>query len=117
MCFFFLENFCTLEKIFLSVLMAAPKYKRYFEQMFEENRELFMQFMLLNQAYGQDKQSVRPKFNAEGEKIKAIVHDWENRLCGQMENGQNGSYSAKLGEKFQSEVTKYFPYFHDIGLS
>lgn len=96
--------------------MASAKFKQYFDQMFEENRELFMQFMLLNQAYSRDKRGLKSQFNEEGEKIRTIIHEWENKLCGKMENGQNSTYSAKLGEKFQAEVTKYFPFYHEIGL-
>lgn len=97
--------------------MAEPKYKRYFNQMFEQHRDEFMNFMLLNQAYEQDKRSLKARFDEEGEKIQKVVHEWEDRLCGHMEKGQNSSYSSKLGEKFQEEVVKYFPYYHEIGVN
>lgn len=96
--------------------MAGAKYKTYFNDMFEQHRDAFMHFMLLNNAYSQDKKGLKKQFDEEGRKIKAIVEEWENRLCKQVENGQNSSYSAKLGEKFQEEVTKYFPHYHDIGV-
>lgn len=96
--------------------MAEPKFRKYFTQMFEQNRDQFLEFMLINQEYAANKAKIRPTFNEKGLKIKDIVHSWEDRLCGHMEKGQNSAYSAKLGEKFQHEVTKYFPYFHEIGL-
>ena len=96
--------------------MASPKYRSYFNEMFEAHREQFMHFMLLNNAYGQDKQGLKRQFDEEGARIKSIVLDWENRLCKKMEGGDHASYSAKLGEKFQEEVLKYFPYYHEIGV-
>jgi len=96
--------------------MANAKFKQYFNEMFEENRDQFMNFMVLNNAYEQDKRGLKSRFDEEGQQIKVIIHDWENRLCGTMERGQNSSYSAKLGEKFQAEVFKYFPYYHEIGM-
>jgi len=96
--------------------MAEAKYKKYFNEMFEQHREQFMHFMLLNNAYGQDKMGLKQQFDEEGQKIKEIVHDWEDRLCRKIEVGDNSAYSSKLGEKFQEEVQKYFPYFHEIGV-
>lgn len=94
----------------------SAKYKTYFNQMFEANREDFMRFMLLNNMYAQDKKGMKQQFDEEGAHIKRIVHEWEDKLCKQMESGQNGSYSAKLGEKFLQEVVKYIPHYHDIGV-
>jgi hypothetical protein len=96
--------------------MATAKYKKYVEQMFEENRIQFMEFMVLNTAYGENKREFQERFHEEGLKVQAIVRDWEDRLCGVMESGDNGVYSAKLGEKFQLEVCKYFPYYNEIGM-
>ena len=97
-------------------MSSSPKYKKYFEQMFEENKELFMNFMILNQDYGRNKKRLKYEFDEHGSKIKGIVNQWENRLCGAMEKGQNSAFSSKLGEKFIDEVTRYFPYWHEIGL-
>ncbi len=96
--------------------MGKAKYQQYFDQMFEQNREQFMHFMLLNNAYGQDKREFKQQFDDEGLKVRSLVQEWENKLCKQMENGKNASYSAKLGEKFQDELMKYFPYYHEIGM-
>jgi hypothetical protein len=85
--------------------------------MFEQHREQFMHFMLLNNAYADDKMAFKQQFDEEGRKIKEIVLDWEDRLCRKMEGGDNSSYSAKLGDKFQEEVTKYFPFYHEIGVA
>ena len=96
--------------------MAGTKYKKYFDEMFEAHRKEFMEFMVLNQCYRDDKRQFKSRFDEEGAKIHVIVKEWEDRLCGQMERGKNASYSAKLGEKFQGEVVKYFPYYNEIGV-
>ena len=75
-----------------------------------------MRFMLLNNVYGQDKEAHKQQFDEEGAKIKLIVQEWEDRLCKKMEGGDHSSYSSKLGEKFQEEVLKYFPFYHEIGV-
>jgi hypothetical protein len=97
--------------------MAVAKYKKYVEEMFAEHKELMMEFVLLNQAYAQDKRGMKSRFDEEGEKVKVVVQEWEDRLCGQMEKGENGVYSAKLAEKFQGELLKYFPFFHEVGMT
>lgn len=97
--------------------MASPKFKKYFDEMFEAHREEFMKFMVLNQCYKEDKREFKHRFDEEGAKIQRIVTEWEDKLCGTMEKGKNSTYSAKLGEKFRDEVVKYFPYFNEIGVT
>ncbi|OIP81961.1 hypothetical protein COW94_02210 [Candidatus Peregrinibacteria bacterium CG22_combo_CG10-13_8_21_14_all_44_10] len=97
--------------------MATPKYKKYVEEMFQTHQEKMMKFMLLNQDYGQDKRKHKSLFDNEGKEIQHIVEDWTSKLCNQMEKGQNNAYSAKLADKFLAEVQKYFPYYHEIGIT
>ncbi len=94
----------------------AAKFKEYFNQMFEQNREEFMQFMILNDQYSKDKKLMKGELDEKGEKVVQIVKEWEDKLCKTMEKGENGAYSSKLGEKFQAEVGKYFPYIHEVGV-
>ena len=96
--------------------MATPKYKEYFNNMFEQHRELFTQFMLTNQDYMADRQAHSEAFNQQGKQVKAIVTEWEARLCGRMERGKNSTYSANLSEKFWDEVRKYFPCIDEVGI-
>lgn len=84
--------------------------------MFERNREKMMKFMLLNQDYGQNKKGLKEQFDREGKEIQIIVEEWTERLCKQIEKGQNSAYSAKLADKFLAELRKYFPYYHEIGI-
>jgi len=94
-----------------------PKYKKYVSEMFEQNREKMMKFMLLNQDYGQNKKGLKIQFDQEGKEVQEIVEDWMGRLCGQMEKGKNAAYSAKLADKFLEEIRKYFPYYNEIGIT
>lgn len=96
--------------------MAQAKFKKYFTDMFKQNEEKMMKFMLLNQDYAQDKRKHKSLLDQEGKEVQEIVEDWLGKLCHQMEKGKNGTYSEKLADKFMAEVTKYFPYYHDIGI-
>ena len=71
--------------------MAGAKYKKYFDEMFEAHRREFMEFMVLNQCYRDDKREFKSKFDEEGLKIQGIVKEWEDRLCGTMERGKGGT--------------------------
>lgn len=94
----------------------APKFKQYFNQMFEENRELFMRFKLIHDDYVQNRSKHMESFNKEGAKVVAIITDWENKLCGHMEKGSNAVFSSKLAEKFRLEIKKYYPYIDFVGV-
>jgi len=97
--------------------MATPKYKQYVDEMFALHQEKMMKFMLLNQDYAQNKREHKSLFDREGAEVKEIVEDWCGRLCQQMEKGKHGAYSNKLEDKFLAEVQKYFPYYHEIGIT
>ena len=45
-----------------------------------------------------------------------IVRDYENKLCGRMENTMNATYSANLAEKFRGEIKRYLPKLDMIGV-
>ncbi|MGI5828187.1 MAG: hypothetical protein ACOX6V_04185 [Patescibacteria group bacterium] len=96
--------------------MAKAKYKQYFEEMFTQNRELFMRFKFLCDDYGKNKQKYKEQFDREGKIILEIVKDWEARLCGHMEKGDNAVFSSNLADKFWEEVRAYFPYIDMVGM-
>ncbi len=96
--------------------MAKAKFKQYFEEMFAANQEKMLKFMLLNQDYRQNKVKKHEEFNQQGTEIKEIVEEYLDKLCHKMEKGQYSSYSNKLADKFLEEVTRYFPYYHEIGI-
>jgi hypothetical protein len=92
------------------------KYRDYFNQMFELHKEPFQTFMLLCQDYMADRATYSEEFNRQGKEIKAIVTEWEQKLCGRMERGKNSVYSANVADKFWDEVRKYFPCIDEVGI-
>ena len=93
-----------------------PKFRDYFNQMFKQNQELFFRFKLLNDDYGKDRQKYKAEFDEVGKQVVIIIKDWEKRLCGHMEKGENAAFSAKLADKFWEEVRTYFPYVDLVGV-
>ena len=92
------------------------KYREYFENMLNDNKEVFGQFRRLHDNYSVNPEVWQEKFNSEGEKILEIVREYENRLCANTERGQYNKYSAKLAEKFKLLVRQKFPMIDYIGL-
>ena len=92
------------------------KYKEYFDRMVSENKESFDKFAKLHMDYGMDEEKFQEEFNAEGEKILKIIHEWEDKLCKQSEKAGFGSYTGGLSEKFQTEVKSHFPLVDHIGI-
>ena len=96
--------------------MAKPKFREYFNKMFEENKELFMQFKIIHDDYVKDRDAHRDEFNKEGKKVMKVIEEWESKLCGHMEKGNNSSFSGKLADKFWAEIRKYYPFIDFVGV-
>lgn len=96
--------------------MASPKFRQYFNEMFDNNRELFLQFKLLCDDYAKDRQKYKEEFDRVGAEVVTIIKDTERRLCGYMERGKNATFSAKLADKFWEEVRAYFPPIDQVGV-
>jgi sugar-specific transcriptional regulator TrmB len=94
----------------------ATKYKEIFEEMVEKHEKEFDSFQELHDKYEKNPQKWQSDFNKEGEKIMEIVREYENRLCGHMENTNNATYSANLAEKFHNEIKRYLPKLDMIGV-
>lgn len=77
----------------------------------------FDAFQELHDKYENDPKRWQEEFNNEGEKIMEIVREYENRLCGHMENTNNATYSAGLAEKFRNEIKRYLPKLDMIGVT
>lgn len=92
------------------------KYKEFFKIMFEQNKEQFQKFMLLNQDYLKDKKKFKEQFDREGREVLDIVQFWERKLCKQMESGNKSVYSSNLADKFREEVKKIFPCIDEVGV-
>lgn len=91
------------------------KYKQYFQDMLEQNQELFSSFKTIHDHYGQDPKTWQEKFNDEGYKVHEKIRRYENLLCGKSESGKYGKFSTNLSEKFWAEVRIHFPHIDKIG--
>jgi len=94
----------------------AAKYLEIFNEMVEKYEKEFDAFQILHDKYENDPQKWQGDFNKEGIKIMEIVHEYEDRLCGHMENTNNATYSANLSEKFRNEIKRYLPKLDMIGV-
>jgi hypothetical protein len=92
------------------------KYKQYFQEMIDENQQLFTDFKEIHDGYKTDRKTWSKRFHEEGKKVVEIVRDWEQRLCSGMERGNNAVYSSKLSEKFWGEVKKLFSHIELVGV-
>jgi len=96
--------------------MPKPKFKQYFEQMFADNKELFLHFKIIHDDYAKNRSKYQADFDREGKLVMDILKEWESRLCGHMEKGANATFSSKLADKFWAEVKKYYPYIDLVGV-
>jgi len=92
------------------------KYKQYFQEMMDGNEELFSQFKVIHDGYQIDRKQWSARFHAAGQPVVEIMRDWERRLCSGMERGKNAAYSARLAEKFWSEIKNYLPLIEKVGV-
>lgn len=90
------------------------KYQKYFQQMLNENKELFARFTEIHEAFKHD-DTLQPKFNEIGLPALAVIQEWEKRLCSYSEKGANAKYSANLAEKFWSVVRAKFSHIDLVG--
>ncbi len=92
------------------------RYKQTFDEMIKKNRELFIKFKITHDMYVTDKKTWEKQFNEEGSKVLAIIHEYENILCGHSEQGQFGKFSSNLADKFWAEVRKNYPRIDFVGV-
>lgn len=95
----------------------AAKYIEIFNEMVKKYEKEFDTFQELHDKYEIDPKKWQDEFNKDGGKIMEIVRDYEDRLCGKMENTQNSTYSANLSEKFRNEIKRYLPKLDMIGVT
>ncbi len=93
----------------------AVKYKAYFKQMITDHAPEFGRFKGIHDLYSRDKKTHQAVYNDEGKAIVDIIRDYEKRLCNTMEKGNNAQYSARLAEKFWTEVRGMFPLIDFVG--
>ncbi|HEX9008202.1 MAG TPA: hypothetical protein VF837_03000 [Patescibacteria group bacterium] len=95
----------------------AAKYIEVFNEMVTKYEKEFDSFQEIHNKYMKDPKKYQDEFNREGAKIMDIVREYEDRLCGHMENTVNATYSANLSEKFRGEIKKYLPKLDMIGVT
>ena len=93
------------------------KYQKYFQQMLERNEQLFREFKTIHDHYVTDPSKWQEEFNARGEKVLAVLREWENRLCAHSERGQYGKFSSNLADKFWQVVRSYYPKIDFVGIN
>jgi hypothetical protein len=96
--------------------MAKAKFKEYFDQMCEQEAELFTQFESVHQAYCQQPTLYQAEFNQVGERVVDRVRDWERRLCAAMGRTMYGKYAEQLSEKFWGLVREKFGQIDMVGV-
>lgn len=91
------------------------KYKQYFNEMIEQNKDVFDAFKVIHDKYMLNPDNNQKEFNLIGENIMNIVLKYENKLCSHSEGGKYGKYSTQLADKFRSEIRKVYPKIDFIG--
>ena len=93
------------------------KYKEYVKRMIDLNKAAFAEFESIHDKYVLDSQSNQSEFNRTGDKILAIIREWEQKLCLQSEKGGYGKFTSNLSEKFWEEIRKTFPLIDQVGVT
>lgn len=94
----------------------ASKHQQYFQDMLENNQELFNSFKQLESKYGEDPKKYQSEFNEKGEEVLSVIRRYENMLCSHSEGGKYGKFSSKLSDKFWDSVRGYFPKIDFVGV-
>lgn len=96
--------------------MAQTKYREYYEKMVAENRELFDDFLKVNDLFRKDSASNAEKFHQVGQKVVDKIRDFDRRLCSAMGRGVYSTYSQKLSEKFWDLARQDFDQIDMVGV-
>jgi len=91
------------------------KYVKYYQEMIDENRELFDNFMDIHDKYSQNKKMHQDEFNKIGREVMNIVRDREDRLCSGMSRSYS-QFSHRLADKFKDIIKKDFPLIDFVGV-
>lgn len=92
------------------------KYQQYYQKMWDENKEVLSGFIEIHDKFKSDRKKYSKEFNEKGKAVREIMESWDQRLCKQMEKGNNGVFSSKVSEKFWNEVKKDYPLIEFVGV-
>lgn len=96
--------------------MARSKYEVYFQEMLEQNKDLFEKFVVVHNNYSTDPKKYQSEFNEIGDEVLDVIRKYENRLCAKSGNTGYGKYTTTLADKFQAIVKQYFPKIGQVGM-
>ena len=98
--------------------MAKTKYKQIFEGIWNNNKELFQEFFILNNDYADSKKraNIEDAFQTIGLKVQQLLRTGENELCRQMEKSNHRVFSSNVADKYWDEVRNYFKYIDMVGV-
>lgn len=92
------------------------QYQITYQQMIDENKDLFDRFFRIHDLYTLDSTSHQMEFNDIGRQIQDVIHTYERRLCGKTEGGMYSKFSTNLSEKFWGLVRQDFPKIDFVGV-
>lgn len=92
------------------------QYQLVYQQMIDENKDLFNRFYAVHERYILDPKANQKKFNDIGREVQEVVHIYERRLCGKTESGMYSKFSGGLSEKFWGLIREDYPKIDFIGV-
>jgi hypothetical protein len=92
------------------------QYQLTYQQMIDENKDLFNRFYAVHQHYVLDPKANQKEFNEVGKDVQEVIHTYERRLCGKTESGMYSKFSGGLSEKFWGLIRKDYPKIDFIGV-
>lgn len=96
--------------------MAEAKYKKFYQLLSEQNKDLLKKFQEIHNGYAADPKKWEAQFHSVGRDVLDVMRDWERRLCSGTEKSHYAQYSSKLAEKYWEEIKKDFPLIEQVGV-
>jgi len=85
------------------------KYKKYYKDLLEREKELFVEFKKVHDAFDKDPEKWKNDFNRLGSEVLLKLKKTENSLCARSELSKYAKYSTKLADKVWLLARKNFP--------
>ncbi len=84
--------------------------------MVAENRQLFDEFLQINDLFKKDPITHAEQFHRIGQQVVDKIRDFDRRLCSAMGRGTFSTYSQKLSEKFWDLARQDFDQIDMVGV-
>lgn len=94
----------------------AVRYKQAFQEMYDQNKDLFDSFKSIHDGFQKNPESFQFRFNKAGKKVIEVIREHEAKLCGKTERGVYSKFSGNLSDKFWGEVKQRFPKIDFVGV-